>query len=128
MSNLQATGVLIVLFALRCIVPLLVVLGIGYLMNRLVDRWEAEAAAAEQAAAQATAAQPAIEPATAVPDAPARSLPCWVTRNCEATRRADCPAFRNPNLPCWQARAQAEGAVPANCPSCPIYEGTRLAF
>lgn len=37
-------GTLIVggLFALRCVMPVLIVLGIGYLMNRISDHWDAQ--------------------------------------------------------------------------------------
>ena len=44
MNGTQATFTMVLLFALRCVVPLAVVMGIGYAMNWLVDRWEAEAA------------------------------------------------------------------------------------
>ena len=37
MNELEATGVLILLFALRCAVPAGLMLGIGYLMNWWVD-------------------------------------------------------------------------------------------
>jgi hypothetical protein len=45
MNDLQATGVLIFLFALRCLLPLLLTLGIGYLMNWQVERWQEQDAA-----------------------------------------------------------------------------------
>lgn len=128
MSSFQATGVLIILFALRCIVPILIVVGIGYLMNRLVDRWEAEAAVAEAASVEPQAVHPATAVADTAPAPAIPALPCWITRNCDETRRKSCPAFHQPDLPCWQARAAAEGAQPADCPSCPVYEGARLAF
>jgi hypothetical protein len=40
MSEFNAALVMIALFALRCVVPLALTLGLGYVMNRLVDRWE----------------------------------------------------------------------------------------
>jgi hypothetical protein len=46
MSQLKAASVIALFFALRCIVPLLITAAIAYLLNRLVDRWEAEAEAA----------------------------------------------------------------------------------
>jgi hypothetical protein len=44
----QGTAVLSFLFALRCVLPLLITLTVAYLMNRLVDRWEAEERAKSQ--------------------------------------------------------------------------------
>jgi hypothetical protein len=44
MNTSQATFTMALLFALRCFLPLVLALGIGYAMNRQVDKWEAEAA------------------------------------------------------------------------------------
>lgn len=115
MNEWQAMLVMVGLFALRCILPLLVTIGLGYLMNRLVDRWEMEEEVARQKAPQP---QRAPEPAivTAI-----LSVPCWRMNNCPAERRENCPAFRSRGVPCWQARERAEGVLPADCPDCPRY-------
>jgi len=42
MNELEATGVLILLFALRCLLPAALVFGLGYLMNWWVDRLRQE--------------------------------------------------------------------------------------
>ncbi|HRQ39952.1 MAG TPA: hypothetical protein PLD25_18745 [Chloroflexota bacterium] len=52
MNEFQATGVLMILFALRCLVPAALIFGVGYLMNWLVDRWNREDAARAQAQGQ----------------------------------------------------------------------------
>ncbi len=49
MNEFEATGILVVLFALRCIMPVLLMFGVGYLMNRLVDRWRLEDEARREA-------------------------------------------------------------------------------
>ena len=122
MSEIKAAGIIILFFAVRCVVPLLITLAIGYLMNRLVDRWEAEAAASEEDASL----KPVVpSPGKAVPTA--RGIPCWLTRNCDAETRANCPAYLNPSQPCWIARLMAEGARPDSCPDCPVYD-PRLAI
>jgi hypothetical protein len=108
------------MFALRCIAPLLLTLGIGYLMNRMVDRWEAQEAE-EMAAKPPEVPDPAISPAPAV-NLPTIKIPCWILNNCDETVKADCPACKQPGIPCWLARLRAEGALPENCPDCPIYE------
>jgi hypothetical protein len=117
MSEIKAAGIIILFFAVRCIVPLLITVAIGYLMNRLVDRWEAEAAAAEEDAG----AKPNT-PSTKKGGSTARGMPCWILRNCDADKRANCPAYLDPSLPCWIARLMAEGARPDSCPDCPIYD------
>lgn len=123
MEETQATGVLLLMFVLRCIAPLLLTLGIGYLMNRLVDRWEAQEAAANPQEAP----DPAVNPdPPVIPDSgvklPTITVPCWILRNCDQAAQADCPARKQPGVPCWLARLRAEGTLPHNCPDCPIYE------
>jgi hypothetical protein len=117
MSELEATGVMIALFALRCLAPLALTIGIGYLMNRLVDRWRAEDEARE-AAGPEPEMQPLPRPALKVPTI---TIPCWVTRDCPPDKADDCPAKAFPAIPCWMARMQVEGRLPDTCPDCPIY-------
>jgi hypothetical protein len=117
MEETQATGVLFLMFALRCIAPLVLTLGIGYLMNRLVDRWEAEETAVEPERAP----EPAVSPAPGI-RLPTITVPCWILRNCPEAAQADCAARKSPGIPCWLARLRAEGSLPDGCPDCPIYE------
>ncbi len=117
MSELESNVVLALLFALRCVAPLALTLAIGYLMNRLVDRWEAE---------EATSRQEEVEVARVTRSSggiklPVVTLPCWLIRNCDPAKRDNCPAFKQQGIPCWQARLRAEGQMPNLCPTCPIY-------
>lgn len=108
------------LFALRCVLPLALTVFIGYLMNRLVDRWE-RAEAAETQSAPASA--PALAVKVAKPD-----VPCWVFRNCDEAKRANCPGGTG-LLPCWLARMRVEGKLPTACADCPLYDAPpELAF
>ena len=122
MEEPQAAGVLFLMFALRCIAPLLLTLGIGYLMNRLVDRWDAEEEQVEQVDVPQPA--PARSPAIALKTI---NVPCWILRNCDESVRADCPACKQPGIPCWLARLRAEGKLPEGCPDCEIYEDVRTS-
>lgn len=117
MEETQATAILVLMFALRCIAPLLITLAIGYLMNRLVDRWEAEEALDETQDVPVPAAPPS--PGIRLPTV---TVPCWILRNCTEAAQADCPARKQPGIPCWLARLRAEGTIPETCPDCPIYE------
>jgi hypothetical protein len=123
MNDFEATAILVALFALRCIAPVVLTLVVGYLMNRLVERWHEEDAAVQVA-----------EPALPSIPAPSRSIklptvtvPCWILRNCEETQKADCPAAKQPGLPCWLVRLRADGRLPATCPDCPIYAQAMVA-
>ncbi|WP_157913048.1 hypothetical protein [Candidatus Promineifilum breve] len=42
MNDFQATAILTALFALRCVAPFLLLMAVGYGMNRLVAHWEHE--------------------------------------------------------------------------------------
>lgn len=118
MNEIQATAVMIGLFALRCVVPLLITIGLGRLMNRLIERWAAEEEEAQRQRTGVPAPAP-VPPQPAVQ--PALSLPCWLFFNCDESERERCAAYRNQGIPCWQARLIEEGKLPANCPNCPRY-------
>jgi hypothetical protein len=108
MMTSQATFTMVLLFALRCVLPLVLMLGIGYAMNWLVDRWEAEAVDGDK------------ETAVSAQNANA----CWSVIGCDSELRQDCPGFKQQMIPCWLARTQAEGALPEECPTCPLYKET----
>jgi hypothetical protein len=135
MNEYQATGVMVLLFALRCIVPFVLLMGVGYFMNRMVDKWEREAVA-EKEKEQEAMPQPKpghifpekpgiLQPALAkssLEKKPVIQVPCWLTKNCDPATRADCAANHQRGKPCWVARLAAEGVLPADCPDCPIYQ------
>lgn len=97
MNDLLATTVLILLFALRCMLPLVLTLLIGYSMNRLVTRWQAE----EQASMKVET--------------------CWETKNCPPEQRDNCPVYRQTGVACWQVKQQLTGVLPQACLECPLY-------
>lgn len=116
MSETEGGLVMVLLFALRCIVPLAITVGLGYLMNRLVDHWQAEDARKE---APVRSNGKVAAPATLA----ALSLPCWVTFSCSEEARKNCAAYQHPDLPCWEAKRQANnGVLAASCADCPRYQ------
>lgn len=117
MKEYQAAAVLFALFVLRCIAPLVITLVIGYMMNRLVDRWQAEEEAQQQTGIEVQTRPKRVPDITLPPI----DIPCWLLRNCDAERRFDCPAYQQQAIPCWLARMKVEGILPASCPACPIY-------
>jgi len=50
------------------------------------------------------------------------SQPCWKTKGCSDSQRASCAAGQHPELPCWQARFDAEGAIPEDCVKCDVFQ------
>jgi hypothetical protein len=137
-------------FALRIGVPLLLTAGGVYLLKRLDRKWEAEARAMQTQPAERSAVRPsAPKPATVVrvPTSPQPVLPwmpppamdkrlaqqpglmavpaqqpCWTAKGCSDNQRAQCVAPQHPELPCWQARFDAEGAIPEECVKCDIFQ------
>ena len=133
---------------LRFGVPLLIVIGIGYLLKRLDRRWEAEAWAEQQKAKEAgvPAEQPSVPAPAPRPSVPARTpapapvLPFIPPPVRETPRpqpgmtvskasqrgsdasKAKCAAPQHPEKPCWQARFDAEGAIPEDCVGCDIFQ------
>ncbi len=139
--------VVVGMFLLRFGVPLLVVVGIGYLLKRLDARWEAEARAqraaeaADQPAQRPSVPQPAERPATPkrlpipapmpqqpfiIPPAMARDSAAQVAQPGLMAQppgqRANCAAPQKPGMPCWQTRFDAEGKIPEDCVNCDIFQ------
>ena len=100
--------VMIGLFLLRLGVPLAITLAVGYWLRRLDAKWEAEAAAQRIQEEQPTELK-ALKTA---------ERPCWEEKGCDEARRAQCPACKFLDIPCWAARLRATGSLPAECPSC----------
>ena len=109
MNASQATLTMLLLFALRCLLPLALMFGIGYAMNWLVNRWEAEAAAE-------------FDRGTAAPAEVAGK--CWAFKRCDPEKRKNCPGFKQQMVPCWLARTRVEGILPDACIGCPLYKQT----
>ena len=124
MSEFNGVLVMVALFALRCVVPLALTVGLGYVMNRLVDHWNAE----DAKRAIEMPSRPVQPASTPQPAQALLSLPCWVTNSCPEKQRGGCAAFRNAGLPCWEARREDEGALPASCADCPRYQVGNVAL
>ncbi len=116
MNEFQATSVTVALFALRFLLPIVLMMAIGYAMNKLADRWETE----EKSAGAGLSIPLAVVSAG---QAAALKVPCWVFRNCDEATRARCPATQQPSLACWVALLRTEGRLPAKCAGCERYTG-----
>jgi hypothetical protein len=47
--------------------------------------------------------------------------PCYDVKGCDDAKKAQCAAPQHPEKPCWQARFDAEGAIPEDCVGCDIF-------
>jgi len=115
MNESGATFTMILLFALRCMVPLALTFFIGWLMNRLVDKWEAEETAVVE---QPNPQLPQPAPGSATRRALPALINCWVFNNCE---ESDCASFENTAVSCWKTKLSPSGQLPAKCETCPVY-------
>jgi hypothetical protein len=115
-QTIQDILVIAGMFFLRVGLPLLIVMGIGY----LIQRWLEPKAVQEQFEGIVRSAQ---ERTTA--DAGQR--PCWETKNCPPNVRANCAAARQPDIPCWLARQIAGQPLPEGCASCQVRVLTNTA-
>ncbi|MCA9927044.1 MAG: hypothetical protein KC419_01150 [Anaerolineales bacterium] len=115
MNESTATLTMILLFALRCIAPLLLTIFIGWAMNRMVAKWEAEEAV------KSVQPEPVLpKPLPSKPNRQSRPsfINCWILRSCEST---DCEAYENTAVTCWQAKLKVSGHLPERCEECPLY-------
>lgn len=67
--------------------------------------------------------QPGVSMASAQPGMQAAAQqPCWDAKDCSGAVRSECAAPQHPDQPCWQARFDAEGAIPADCIECDVFQ------
>ena len=121
MDGLLAAAVIAGMFLLRLGVPLIITLAVAYLLRRLDARWQAEAWAEWEAS------QPQEEAIAEAKLLETSEEPCWSLKGCDDTARANCPAYKQPNLPCWLMRRRSEGRLPTECYGCALFSLRKIA-
>ena len=96
------------MFFLRIGLPLVLVMGIGY----LIQRWLEPKAVQEQFEGMVRAAHERTASST--------GQPCWELKNCSAEARATCAATQQPDIPCWLSRQIAGQPLPEGCATCQV--------
>lgn len=91
---------------LRIGIPVLVTLGIFYLLRRLDERWQAEA--------------------RAIPVLAAGQKPCWEAKECSEEKKKACPAYAQSNIPCWQVFRTKTGVMKEACLGCDVFRQARV--
>lgn len=99
---------------LRFGVPLLITAGVAWWLYRLDVKWRGAAP---------VATSPTDTPAARAIAAHSRIIgePCWVFRACPESVRDKCPAYLQPELPCWLARLRSDGRLTGGCRCCSIF-------
>jgi hypothetical protein len=99
MNELNALLAILVGFAARLAIPILVTALAVYFLRRLDTEWQTEA----------------------------KHLPskvqkpqCWKTKGCSPAQRKDCPGYKS-KLPCWQARRLPNGYLREACLDCKVF-------
>jgi hypothetical protein len=102
------------LFLIRFGVPLLISGGVAWWLFRLDAKWRREAPAVYI---------PTGAPAGAAGPGHSRIIgePCWVYRACPEQVRDKCPAYLQPDVPCWLARLRNDGRLTGGCRCCSIF-------
>ena len=104
-ETIFTTAAIILGVLLRFGLPIGLTLLLGWFLRRLDAKWTAEAAAE---VAQ-DAARAAVEP----------DLKCWEVHNCPPRLRANCPAFAQPETPCYEL-FRINGRLKPACRDCRV--------
>lgn len=114
----QDVLVIFLLFFVRLLVPLVVLLALGY----LYERWSAKRTVRHRRTEEETAGRKNWPSAGTL-----NCAPCWESKNCTPEQRALCPAARRRGVPCWLTMQLVEGRLPERCLDCQVFkEGSSL--
>ena len=102
---------LILGFILRLGIPIGITLLLSWGLKRLDAKWRAEAIAEVQKA----------DDVLAQPSSAYLSGPCWTLVDCPPTKRESCPAYQNPEMPCWEYR-RTNGTYAKTCTTCTVWQ------
>jgi hypothetical protein len=95
--------ILVALFGLllRLAIPIAITLLAVYILRKVDERWQEEAAQ--------------VPPAVAV-----QKVPCWDIKNCPAEQRSNCPSPTSVE-PCWQVHRLPNGYLREECLNCQVF-------
>lgn len=113
-QDLLDTATVIFMFILRIGLPLAVTLAFGYWLEKKLNPQEIQ-----------------IKKEARVTQSGKRGniihLHCWDVKRCEQAQRAQCAAYKHPELPCWLA-LQVEGdKINEQCFTCALYKPQAIA-
>lgn len=85
---------------LRIGIPVAVTALVFLLLRRLDEHWQKEARAIPVVSSQ---------------------RPCWEIKSCSAEKLKNCPAYAQPNTPCWQVFRTKNGLLRETCLGCDVF-------
>lgn len=92
---------------IRIGIPVLLTVALIWAFGKLDARWKREAALHKSE-----------RPALALQ---VRNSGCWQTRGCSEEGRKRCPAYAQPDLPCWQVFRKDDGRLKERCIGCQVF-------
>jgi hypothetical protein len=110
--------------AIALILMVIVRIGIPIAITLAIGRWlEKKLAPAEPAATRATRApMPGVTRSGKI-----IQIHCWDIKRCGETTRAQCAAYKRPDLPCWLALQAAGDKLREECFTCAFYKPHTMA-
>ncbi len=106
MDTLQGFFLALGWFVLRFGLPVLLTVGMCRLLKTLDARWQMEGQAYRNQTRMRSAAH---------------LVHCWEVIGCREERRKSCPAYRHPEIPCWQHFRGAYGELRGSCIRCSVF-------
>ncbi len=97
---MNSTYALILGLLLRIGIPLVISGVLFFFLKRLDERWQKQA--------------------RILPLVPAGKR-CWEINGCAPSKKKQCPAFAQPNLPCWQVFRGKDGTLKETCLGCAVF-------
>lgn len=114
--------VILGMFFLRIGVPIIVTLALGAWLEKKLR--PAETQRTQQPIQRGTIIPfPRVQNGARATSAPCAH--CWESKQCDSAQRAQCAAYKRPDLPCWLALQAAGGKVRAECADCEFYTQPR---
>jgi len=95
-------------FILRLGIPIGLTLALGWFLRRLDARWREEALQSKSVAYQLPLQKPVVRPL---------SVHCWQFFACPPELLVECPAYNDPDTPCWEIFRQ-NGDISKRCQIC----------
>jgi len=92
---------------LRYGVPIAITTFVVWMLTRLDAKWQ------EQAELRKA-------PRTSL-GAEVRQVRCWETTECSRDQRDVCPAYVEPEVPCWQVFRKRDARLREECFTCPVF-------
>ena len=106
MEQMNETFAVILGFVLRLGIPILITALVILFLKRIDTRWKEDAASMS---------------AESMKLAVAKGPRCWDVKNCSPEQRANCIAYKNQDIPCWQHYRQQDGSLREGCLGCDYF-------